>query len=116
MRLVLLLPLTLAAVASLAAGPAVAAKDPRLAYLERTLKADMVKTFKRRAPKLTLTTVTCKLPADGVTSHCKASFTVGSVKGYYPVTAKLRDVGGALAWTAASPQCWDAAKKKYAPC
>src|SRR5437763_11883562 len=78
---------------------ALAATDPRVAYLQKTLKADMVKTFKKQAPKLVITTVTCVLPKDGLTSHCKASFTDGPIKGYYPVVAKLHDVGGTLTWT-----------------
>jgi hypothetical protein len=112
MRLLLIL---LAAV--LLAPVALAAKkpDPRLAYLQKTLKTDMVKTFKKQAPKLKLTTIKCVLPKDGVTSHCKASFTDAGVKGYYPVTAKLHDVG-TLTWVAKSPQCWNPAKKKYVSC
>jgi len=90
--------------------------DPRLAYLQKTLRTDMVKTFKKQAPKLKITTVKCVLPKDGVTSHCKASFTDAGVKGYYPVTAKLHDLGGTLTWVAKSPQCWNPAKKKYAAC
>ena len=87
-----------------------------MAYLQKTLKADMVATFKKQAPGLKITTVTCKIPADGVTSHCKAYFTAGSRKGYYPVLAKLQDLGGKLRWTAASPRCWNAQKKRYVAC
>ena len=108
--------LVLLAIFALAPGSALAAKDPRLVYLERTLKADMVKTFKKQAPKLKLETVTCVLPKSGITSHCKATFTAGGIKGYYPVTAKLHDVGGRLTWTATSPKCWNATKKKYVAC
>ena len=99
-----------------AAGPAAAAKDPRLTYLQNTLKADMVKTFKKQAPSLKLSTVTCVIPKSGATSHCKAFFTVGKTKGYYPVTAVLHDLGGKLTWTARSPKCWVAAKKTYLAC
>jgi hypothetical protein len=96
---------------------ATAATDPRLAYLQKTLKADMVATFKKQAPSLKITTVTCKLPTDGVTSRCKAFFLAGGkVKGYYPVAAKLQDLGGKLHWTASSPKCWDTAKKRYVAC
>jgi hypothetical protein len=104
------------AVFALSGGIATGAVDPRLSYLQKTLKADMVKTFKKQAPNLTITTVTCKLPTDGVTSHCKAFFTVSHTKGYYPVTAKLQDLGGKLNWTAQSPKCWNAAKKRYVAC
>jgi hypothetical protein len=112
MRRLVLLLVTVA----LAAGPAQAAKDPRLTYLQTTLKADMVKTFKKQAPKLKITTVTCVVPKEGITSHCKAYFIVSRTKGYYPVTAKLHDLGGTLTWTAQSPKCWDTAKKKYVAC
>jgi hypothetical protein len=108
--------LLLAAVCAVTAGPAFGATDPRLTQLQTTLKANMVKTFKKQAPSLKITTVSCKLPADGVTSHCKAYFTVSKTKGYYPVVAKLHDLGGKLTWTAQSPQCWNAAKKKYVAC
>jgi hypothetical protein len=104
------------AVCAVVAGAASGATDPRLTYLQKTLKANMVKTFKKQAPSLKITTVSCRLPADGVTSHCKAFFTVSKTKGYYPVVAKLHDLGGKLTWTAQSPQCWNPAKKKYVSC
>lgn len=104
------------AVFSVAVAPAVAAKDPRLAYLQNTLKADMVKTFKKQAPSLRLTTVRCVIPQSGAVSRCKAFFTVGKTRGYYPVTATLHDLGGKLTWTAKSPKCWVAAKKTYRAC
>jgi hypothetical protein len=109
-----LLPLVL--VCAVVCGSARGATDPRLVYLQKTLRADMVKTFKKKAPRLTIGTVTCVLPKAGVTSHCKATFTVGPIKGYYPVVAKLHDVGGTLTWTASSPKCWNAAKKRYVAC
>ena len=108
--------LLLVVVCAVAAASASAAIDPRLAYLQKTLKANMVKTFKKQAPRLELTTLTCKLPKDGVTAHCKAFFAVSGTKGYYPVTAKIHDLGGRLTWTAQSPKCWNAAKKKYVAC
>ena len=101
---------------AVAVNSATAATDPRITYLQRTLKADMVATFKKQAPSLKITTVTCKLPTDGITSHCKASFLAGKVRGYYPVVAKLQDLGGKLRWTASSPKCWNAAKKRYVAC
>ena len=112
MRSLLLLVLVFA----VAAGAAFGATDPRVAYLQKTLKANMVTTFKKQAPSLKLTTVSCKLPADGSTAYCKAFFTVSRTKGYYPVTAKLHELGGKLTWTATSPQCWNPAKKKYVAC
>ena len=108
--------LLVALICALAAGAASGATDPRLAYLQKTLKANMVKTFKKQAPRLEITTVSCKLPANGITSHCKAFFAVGTTKGYYPVTAKLHDLGGKLTWTAQSPKCWNPSKKKYVAC
>jgi hypothetical protein len=107
--------LPLVALSVLIPSVAVAAVDPRVAYLQKTLKADMVKTFKKKAPRLTIGTVTCVLPKDGTTSHCKATFTVGPVKGYYPVVATLHEVG-TLTWTASSPKCWNATKKRYVAC
>ena len=95
---------------------AAAATNPELAYLEKTLKADMVKTFKRQAPGLTITTVTCRLPSDGITATCTARFTSGSVKGFYPVKATLHNMGGALTWKTGTPQCTDAKTGKAVSC
>jgi hypothetical protein len=106
----------LALLTALVPATALGATDPRLTYLQKTLKADMVKTFKKQAPKLMITTLACTLPKDGVTAHCKASFTDGPIKGYYPVVAKLHEVGGTLTWTASSPKCWSVAKKAYVAC
>src|SRR6266566_1823575 len=104
--------LLLLAVVAIAAGPAMGATDPQL---NKTLKADMVKTFKKQAPTLKFTTVNCTLPANGTTAHCKAYFTVSSTKGYYPVKATIHD-SGALTWTAQSPKCLNTATKKYVAC
>jgi hypothetical protein len=93
-----------------------AAVDPEQLRLQNSLKAQMVKVFKKQAPKLTITRVTCKLPESGNTSHCKAYFTVGTTRGYYPVTATLHDLGGKLTWTASSPKCWNPTTKRYAAC
>jgi hypothetical protein len=109
MRKVLLLLLI---VVGIVAGPAIGARDPGL---EKSLKADMVKTFKKQAPTLKFTTVNCTLPANGTTAHCKAYFTVNSTKGYYPVKATIHD-SGALTWTAQSPKCLNATTKKYVAC
>jgi hypothetical protein len=99
-------------VAGIAAGPALGARDPAL---EKSLKADMVKTFKKQAPTLKFTTVNCTLPVNGTTAHCKAYFTVKSTKGYYPVKATIHD-NGKLSWTAQSPKCLNPATKKYIAC
>src|SRR6266567_1509791 len=98
--------------AGIAAGPAIGARDPEL---EKSLKADMVKTFKKQAPTLKFTTVNCTLPVNGTTAHCKAYFTVNTTKGYYPVKATIHD-SGALTWTAQSPKCLSATTKKYVAC
>jgi hypothetical protein len=95
---------------------AAAAVNPEQLALQKSLKAEMAKTFKKQAPALTITTVTCKLPSSGTTSHCTAHFTAGGVKGYYPVTATLHDLGGTLSWTAASPKCFDAKTGKGISC
>jgi hypothetical protein len=102
----------LLALVAIAAGPAVGATDPQL---NKTLKADMVKAFKKQAPTLRIRTVTCTLPQNGTTAHCKAFFTVTGTKGYYPVTATIH-ASGKLSWTAQSPKCMNAKTKKYAPC
>jgi len=104
--------LLLLAVAGIAAGPAFGVRDPGL---EKSLKADMVKVFKKKAPTLKFTTVNCTLPVNGTTAHCKAYFTVRSTKGYYPVKATIHG-SGALTWTAQSPTCLNATTKKYAAC
>ena len=49
--------LVLVLVSAVAAGAASGATDPRLTYLQKTLRANMVKTFKKRAPTLKLTTL-----------------------------------------------------------
>ena len=105
------IPLVLA-VAAIAASPAIGATDPKL---NSTLKADMVRAFKKQAPTLKFTTVTCVLPENGVTAHCKAFFTVRTTKGYYPVNATIHD-SGTLSWTAQSPKCLNPKTKKYAAC
>jgi len=104
---------SLFAVCAVAAGTALAATSP-VQSLEKTLKADMVKTFKKQAPKLVIGTVSCVLPANGVTAHCKANFTDGGFKGYYPVTATIEDSGN-IKWTAESPKCLYN-KKTYTAC
>ena len=104
--------LLLLAVSGVAAGPALGARDPGL---EKSLKADMVKTFKKQAPTLKFATVNCTLPANGTTAHCKAYFTVKTTKGYYPVKATIHD-SGALTWTAQSPKCLNTKTKKYVAC
>jgi hypothetical protein len=109
MRRILLLVIGTA----IAASPALAATDP---HLEASLKADMVKTFKKKAPTLKFTKVKCVLPESGATAHCKAYFIVSGTNGYYPVTAKLHDLGGTLTWTAQSPKCLNAKTKTYIAC
>jgi hypothetical protein len=105
------IPLLLALVA-IAAATALGATDPQL---DKTLKADMAKTFKKQAPTLKFTTVSCTLPESGVTAHCKAYFTVTGTKGYYPVTAAIHD-SGKLTWTAKSPKCLNTKTGKYVAC
>ena len=93
------------------------ATNPDLVHLQNTLKADMTKSFKKQAPNLKITLVTCKIPkSGGVTTACKAYFMTNGVKGYYPVTAKFHDLGGTLSWTAQSPKCQNPTTKKYTPC
>jgi hypothetical protein len=104
----------LLAAAVFAAG-AGAATNPEQLRLQKTLRANMVKTFKKRAPSLKITTVTCKLPRNGTVARCTARFTTGSVKGWYPVKAVLHD-SGTLTWTATSPKCFNAKTNKPIPC
>lgn len=104
---------SLLAVCAVAAAPALGAATPAQS-LEKTLKADMVKTFKKQAPKLVIATVSCTLPKNGVTAHCKANFTDAGVTGYYPVTATI-ETSGDIKWTADSPKCLYT-KKTYTAC
>ena len=107
----------LLSIVAISAVPALGATNPDLVHLQKTLKADMVTSFKKQAPTLKITTVTCTIPANGgTTTHCKAYFTSGGTKGYYPVTTKFHDLGGKLSWTAQSPKCLSATTKKYAAC
>jgi hypothetical protein len=106
---------TLVAVSGLLAASAGAATNPELTHLQNTLKASMVTAFKKQAPSLKITTVTCKLPTNGTTAHCKANFTAGTVKGYYPVAATIL-ASGKLKWTASSPKCFNAKTGKAISC
>ena len=109
-----ILPLLLAS--GLLAASAAAATNPELIHLQTTLKASMVATFKKQAPGLKITTVTCTLPSNGTTAHCKAHFTAGTtVKGYYPVAAKILDTGQ-LKWTTSAPKCFNAKTGKAIHC
>ena len=98
-------------------GPTYGATNPDLVYLQKTLMADMTKSFKKQAPNLKFTTVACTIPkGGGVTTQCKAYFTTNGVKGYYPVVAKFHDLGGTVSWSAQSPRCQNPTTKKYSPC
>jgi hypothetical protein len=103
----------------LTAGPAPAATNPEAVHLAKTLKASMVKSYKKRAPGLTFTTVTCRLPSNGTVAHCTANFDYSSgglkVTGFYPVSAKLLE-SGQIRWTASSPKCKDAKTGKALSC
>jgi phage host-nuclease inhibitor protein Gam len=95
---------------------AAAATNPEQIRLQKSLKVQIAATFKKQAPKLKLTTVTCKLPSDGVTAHCKARFTYGTTFVVtYPVTATIHD-SGQLTWTAKSPSCTSTKTKKKVAC
>lgn len=95
---------------------AAAATNPEQIRLQKSLKTQIAATFKKQAPKLKLTTVTCKLPSNGVTAHCKARFTYGkTVVVVYPVTATIHE-SGQLTWVAKSPACTNATTKKKIAC
>jgi len=102
-------------VALCACAVASGAVNPEQLRLQRSLKADMAKSFKKRAPSLEITTVSCKLPVSGTVAHCTAHFVVGQVKGYYKVSATIHE-SGQLTWTAASPRCFDAKSGKALRC
>lgn len=87
-------------------------RDPSL---EKSLRPQLVKAFKQRAPSLTITTLRCMAPTSGVTAHCTMHFTVGSTKGYYPIAATIHD-SGKLTWVAKSPKCLNPTTKKYVSC
>jgi hypothetical protein len=108
--------LLLSALAALAlASTAAAAANPEQLRLQKTLKAAMVKAFQKQAPKLKLTTVSCRLPKSGTVARCTAHFKVSAVKGYYPVKVVLHETG-TISWTASSPKCFDAKSGKKLPC
>ena len=94
------------------AAPGFAATDP---YLEKTLKAQMVKKFKTVSPKLKISKVTCVLPKSGITSTCKAYFSENGVTGYIPVMATIHD-SGKVSWSTSTPYCLDTKTKKYVSC
>jgi hypothetical protein len=92
---------------------------PEAVHLAQTLKASMATRYKKAAPGLTFTKVTCRLPSSGTIAHCTASFTYSShtikAKGYYPVVVKLHE-NGQVSWTASSPKCKDAKTGKALAC
>ena len=106
-------------VAALTAAAPAAAGNPEALHLAKTLKTSMVARYKKVAPRLTFTTVTCRLPSSGSVAHCTAKFTYSSrrvkARGYYPVTVKLLQTGQ-IRWTAASPRCRDARTGKTLRC
>lgn len=108
LRIALVLTLLLAFAGSASAD----FNDPGTA---KGLKTQMVKTFKKQAPGLKITTVTCKAPKSGVTENCTAHFTAGSTKGYYLVKATIHD-SGKLTWVAQSPKCLNTKTGKYGAC
>ncbi|MEI8104485.1 MAG: hypothetical protein WCH31_01420 [Actinomycetes bacterium] len=93
------------------------AKDPQQAYLERTLKAAMTKTYAKAAPGLTIVSVTCPLPkSEVVHTTCTANFTAGStVSGAYKVKADFLS-SGMVNWTAGSPFCKNTKTGKKISC
>ena len=109
---VLRIALTAALLLAFAASAGANFSDPTLA---KSLKTQMVKTFKTKAPALKITTVTCTAPTSGVTAKCIAHFTDASIKGYYPVTATIHD-SGKMTWVAESPKCLDTKTGKYGAC
>jgi hypothetical protein len=109
---VLRIALTAALALAFAGSASASFSDPTLA---KSLKTQMVKTFKKQAPALKITTVTCTAPTSGVTAKCTAHFTDGSIKGYYPVKATIHD-NGKMTWVAQSPKCLNAKTGKYGAC
>ena len=107
--------LAVVVVALLACAVASGAVNPEQLRLQKSLKADMAKSFKKRAPSLEITTVSCRLPSKGTVAHCTAHFLVGQVKGYYKVSATIHE-SGQLTWTAASPRCFDKKSGKALRC
>ena len=105
------------ATSGLGAGAVAAATNPEQVALQKTLKALMTKKYKQAAPKLKITTITCKLPSDGTVAHCVAHFTYPpTIVGTYQVKAELHDLGGTLTWTAGSPKCKDTKTGKSIAC
>ena len=110
--------LVLAAV-SIAVTPAVAAHGPASRLpAEDAEDATWSRRFKKRAPSLqAYDRVTCVIAEErGHLSLQGVLHRRQDARAYYPVTATLHDLGGKLTWTAKSPKCWAAAKKKYLAC
>jgi hypothetical protein len=111
--------LVLCSAALVTAAPAGAATNPEAVHLAKTLKASMVKRYKKAAPGLSFTTVTCKLPSSGTVAHCTANFDYKSgafeAKGSYAVRVKLLETGK-ITWTAGSPKCRNAKTGKAISC
>lgn len=108
------------------AGAAAATTSPTTADFTALLKASVKQTFKKKAPTLTLGTVTCTAPKSGKTYHCVAHFTDASAKAkiVYDITASLKKTtalsggvsAGSIGWSASAPSCTSISTHAQIPC
>ena len=79
------------------------------AKLAKALKANMVRAYKSSSPELAFTKVTCVLPNNATTAHCKAYFTITSQRatGFFSVTASIDRSTGGVRYRTAKPICQD---------
>jgi len=96
-----------AVVALLSCGSAFAGSPTVNASTAAGLKPLIKAKFKKIAPKLALTKVTCNALPDGVTAICKAYFSDApdGANIVYTIRATLSDVHNSLTWTTTGHSC-----------
>jgi hypothetical protein len=107
-----------AAAAALALPAAALAWTPaQNAAFAKQLKTKIAPVFRKQAPSLALTEVTCVLPKSGTLVKCKARFSAKSAhaKVVYRIDAKLLETGQ-IRWTTVGHACTDARTGKAFAC
>jgi len=106
------------AIASCASAFAFAGSPSVNADTAATLKPLIKAKFKKAAPKLVLTKVTCNALSNGVTALCKAYFsdTPDGANIIYTIKATLSDVHNSLSWSTTGHSCTDKKTGKNLPC
>jgi hypothetical protein len=82
-----------------------------------SLAAKIKPVFKKQAPKLALSKVTCVLPLNGTVVHCKAHFSYPSagLNVVYGIKATLQETGD-IKWVTTTHSCTNAKTGKTVAC